>query len=197
MRTSALGAMLGGGLLAAAGLAFAFGLAGTESALTHPITAVAMVFLAFGLPAFYASDRSWFGGLATIAFAIMAAGWVVVTAALIALDLAAAGWFGAIVALADTAYGAVEVSLFLVFQSAWSLAMIGALAFGAVRLNTDGATAPRLGAWLLLLAMPLGFLLVPVFETWYVAGEVGASWLGPLSFYGLAWIVLGYYLLTG
>jgi hypothetical protein len=33
--------------------------------------------------------------------------------------------------------------------------------------------------------MPLGLLLVPAFELWYVAGEIGASWLGPLSFYAL------------
>jgi hypothetical protein len=183
MRVSALGAMLGGGLLAAAGFAFPLGLVGTESPLTHPLTAVAMVLLAFGLPALYASERSWFGTLATAAFALMAAGWIVATAAMVGLALVAADRFGATY---------VTVEALLAFLNAWTLAMVGALAFGALALNADGATVPRIGAWLLLLAMPLGLLLVPAFELWYVAGEIGASWLGPLSFYGLAWIVLGY-----
>lgn len=72
--------------------------------------------------------------------------------------------------------------------------MIGATGFGFAMLRADAT--PRVATWLLILALPIGVLLTIVF-TMYMVGEGVDPWGGPMVFYGLAWIVLGYHLRTG
>ncbi|WP_306054994.1 CobD/CbiB family protein [Natronococcus wangiae] len=70
------------------------------------------------------------------------------------------------------------------------VAIGGAITFGVAILRTDGATAPRLAGWLLVLALPIGVPVAAAF-TAYVMGDFADPWAGPLVFLGLAWIVLG------
>jgi hypothetical protein len=72
--------------------------------------------------------------------------------------------------------------------------MLGAIGFGVAMLRAD--IAPRPAAWLLIVALPIGVPLTIVFTT-YVMGEGADPWGGPMVFYGLAWIVLGYHLRAG
>jgi hypothetical protein len=60
-------------------------------------------------------------------------------------------------------------------------------------LRSDAATAPRLGAWLLVAALPVGLPFAIVFTT-YVMGEGADPWAGPFLLFGLAWVVFGRYL---
>ncbi|WP_254547313.1 hypothetical protein [Halomarina pelagica] len=147
-----------------------------EFALVEPPGILGGILIALGLPALYASERHWFGRLATVGFWIMAVGWIV---AAIGLPVAT---YGPGIAFLATILG-------------WLVAMLGALVFGVAILRTTAATTPRLGAWLLVAALPVGLPLAIGFTT-YVMGEGADPWAGPLLFYGLAWIVFGRYLWT-
>lgn len=60
-------------------------------------------------------------------------------------------------------------------------------------LRSDASTVPRLGAWLLVAALPVGVPFAIAFTT-YVMGEGADPWAGPMLLYGLAWLVFGHYL---
>ncbi|MDS0292969.1 hypothetical protein [Halogeometricum luteum] len=176
MRISATGGLVGGVLLALLGVATHLGLSDAQWAVVNPLGAIAMVLLAVGLPALYLSERHWFGTLARVGFGVMAVGWIATAVTMTAF------------ALGSEAGG-------LAFLVGWLVAMVGALVFGVSMLRTDAATVPRLGAWLLVAALPVG-LPVSVAFTWYVLGQVDTPWNGPLVLYALAWTVFCYHLRT-
>lgn len=175
-RLSALGALIGGGLMVLVGVALLSVLNEAEFAVIDPLGTIAMILLAIGLPAFYLSERHWFGTLATVGFGLVAAGWIV-----------------AAVGLPVAIYG--PGVAFLAFLIGLLVAMIGAFVLGIAMLRSDAVTLPRSGAWLLVAALPVGLPFVIVF-TGYVMGELADPWAGPLLLYGLAWAVFGYHLRT-
>lgn len=174
MRIGAMGGLVGGVLLALLGVAIHSGLSDAQWAIVNPLGALAMILLAVGLPVLYLSERHWFGTLARVGFGVMAVGWIAtaVTMALFAFGSETAG---------------------LAFPIGWFVAMVGALAFGVSMLRSDAVTVPRLGAWLLVVTLPIG-LPVSVAFTWYALGQVDTPWNGPLVFYALAWTVFCYHL---
>lgn len=105
----------------------------------------------------------------------------------------ATGWIVAAVGLPVAIYGPEIV--FFAFLLGLLVAMIGAFVFGVATLRSDEATVPRLGAWLLVAALPVGLPFTIVF-TGYVMGEFADPWGGPMLLYGLAWLVFGNYLRT-
>ena len=58
-------------------------------------------------------------------------------------------------------------------------------------LRSDAATVLRLGAWLLVAALPVGLPFAIGF-TQYVMGELAEPWAGPMLLSGLAPIVCGF-----
>ena len=178
MRASVLSAFLGGGLLIVGALAMFSVPNEAESDIVERIAALGMLLLVLALPALYASERGWFDRLATVGFWSMAVGWTV-----------------AAVAALVTAYTMPPVSetAFVVLLVSLLIALIGAFVFGVAALRSDAATVPRLGAWLLVAAIPVGLPLTIGF-TLYVMGELAEPWAGPLLLYAVAWIVFGRYL---
>lgn len=174
MRIGATSALLGGGLLALSGIAMHSVLSVEQSTMAAPFLAAAMLLLTAGLPALYLSERHWFGTLSKAGFGIMAVGWIVA-----ALSFPIANY-------------AFEIA-FLGFLLGLLVAMIGALVLGVAALRSDDSTIPRLGAWLLVAALPLGLPFTIAF-TGYVMGGVDSPWAGPMLLYGLAWVVFGTYL---
>ncbi|WP_336364128.1 hypothetical protein [Halalkalicoccus salilacus] len=176
MRIGTTSALIGGGLLALIGVALHSVLNEAQFAVVDPLGVIAMILLALGLPALYARERRWFGTLAKVGFGMMAAGWIV-----------------AAVALPVAVYG--PGIAFLGFLLGLLVAMVGALVFGVSALRSDASELPRLGAWLLVAALPVG-LPVTVAFTGYVMGEFADPWAGPMLLYGLAWIVFSHHLRT-
>lgn len=177
MRVSATSALIGGGLTAFVGLVLHSVLNEAEFAIIDSLGSIALILLALGLPALYLSERHWFGSLATAGFGLMATGWI--TAA---------------VALPVAIYG--PGAAFLAFLLGLLVAIIGAFVFGVAMLRSDTVMVPRLGAWLLVAALPVGLPFTIAF-TGYVMGELADPWGGPMLLYGLAWVVFGYHLRTG
>ena len=177
-RASVLGGLVGGAFMTATGLALLTVLSEAEFEYVEPFGTLAAVLLALGLPALYASERGWFGRLATAGFGLLSLGWGVATAGLVvtSLTMPPVSEFG-----------------FLGFLLGLLVATLGMLAFGVAILRDDEATIPRLGAWLLVAALPVGVPFAIAFTT-YVMGEAADPWAGPMLCYGLAWIVFGRYL---
>lgn len=175
-RIGATSALIGGGLLALSGVAMHSALSVEQGTMAAPFLVAAMLLLVAGLPALYVSERRRFGTLAKTGFGLMAAGWIVA-----ALSFPVANYGPGIV--------------FLGFLFGLLVAMIGAFLFGVSILRSDEMTIPRLGAWLLVAALPVGLPFTVAF-TEYVMGGVDSPWAGPMLLYGLAWIVLGTYLRT-
>lgn len=175
-RIGATSALIGGGLLALSGVAMHSVLSVGQATMAAPFLVAAMLLLVTGLPALYLSEHHWFGTLAMAGFWLMAAGWTVA-----ALAFPVANYGPGIV--------------FLGFLLGLLVAMIGALVLGVAALRSDDSTIPRLGAWLLVAALPLGLPFTVAF-TGYVMGAVDSPWAGPMLLYGLAWIVLSTHLRT-
>lgn len=175
LNASAISAIGGGILLTIVGLALFSVLEAAAFRIVEPLGAIAVVLMALGLPALYASERAWFTRLATAGFGLLAGGWIVASIALV----------GTTVTIPP-----ISETFFLVFLLAVLAAVLGAIAFGTAILRTDGATAPRLGGWLLVLALPVGVAATAAFTT-YVMGTFADPWAGPFVFLGVAWIVLG------
>lgn len=178
MRISILGALVGGTLMALTGLALLSVLNEAEFAIVEPLGAIAMILLVIALPVLYASERHWFGHLAKGGFGLLSVGWIAATVGLVATAL--------------TTPPVSEIG-FLAFLLGLLVAMIGALVFGIAMLRTQAMTPPRIGAWLLVAALPLGVPFAIGFTT-YVMGEGADPWAGPMLLYGLAWIVFGRHL---
>ena len=174
MRVSTTSGLVGGVLMTITGLALLSVPNEAEFAVVDPLGAVAMVLLALALPALYASERHWFGRLATAGFGLLSSGWLL-----------------AAVALPVAVYG--PGVAFLAFLLGLLVAMVGAFAFGVATLRTDATAAPRGAAWFLVAALPVGLPFAVGFTT-YVMGQGADPWAGPLLCYGLAWVVFGRYL---
>jgi len=177
-RASVLGGLVGGAFMTATGLALLTVLSEAEFEYVEPFGTLAAVLLALGLPALYASERGWFGRLATLGFGLLSLGWGVATLGLVvtSLTMPPVSEFG-----------------FIGFLLGLLVSTLGMLAFGVAILRDDGATIPRVGAWLLVAALPVGVPFAIAFTT-YVMGEAADPWAGPMLCYGLAWIVFGRYL---
>jgi hypothetical protein len=106
---------------------------------------------------------------------IAALGMLLLVLALPALYASERGWFGR---LAPFGFWSMAVG--------WTVAAVAAL-------RSDAATVPRLGAWLLVAAIPVGLPLTIGF-TLYVMGELAEPWAGPLLLYAVVWIVFGRFL---
>lgn len=172
MRLSMVSALLGGVLITGCSLYMLTVLTVREFTMMEPFGVLGSILLALGLPAYYASERRWFGRAATVSFGVMATGTVI----------AAITIFIATYSLGVAFLGYLLGVLVLV---------LGAVAFGVVMLRADAS--PRLGAWLLIATLPIGLPFALGFTT-YVMGQTADPWAGPLAFYGLAWIVFGSYL---
>ena len=178
MRLSTLAGLVGGAMMAVTGLALLSVLNEAEFEYVEPFGTIAMLVLALALPALYASERDWFGRLATVGFGLLSLGWIAATIGLVVTSLT---------------MPPVSEAGFLAFLLGLLVASIGMLAFGTAMLRTDATAAPRLGAWLLVAALPVGVPFAIAFTT-YVMGEGADPWAGPMLLYGLAWIVFGRYL---
>jgi len=178
MRLSTLAGLVGGAMMAVTGLALLSVLNESEFEYVEPFGTVAMIVLALALPALYVSERGWFGRLATAGFGLMSLGWIAATIGLVVTSLT---------------MPPVSEAGFLAFLLGLLVATLGMLAFGVAVLRDDEATVPRLGAWLLVAALPVGVPFAIAFTT-YVMGEGADPWAGPMLLYGLAWIVFGRYL---
>lgn len=175
MRISTMSALIGGGLMALLGIALLSTLRDAAPAIVDPLGAIAMILLALGLPALYFSERHWFGPLAKVGFGLMAGGWIV-----------------AAVAMPVAIYGP-EV-MFFGYLLGLLIAMTGAFVFGVSMLRSDDLAIPRLGAWLLVAALPVGLPFTIAFISYVMDGAT--PWGGPSLLYGLAWIVFANYLRT-
>jgi hypothetical protein len=175
MRASTLSGLAGGILMTVTGLALLTVLNEAEFEVVEPLGAVAMLLLALALPALYASERHWFGRLASVGYGLLAVGWTVAAVGITvtAVTLPPVSEFG-----------------FLAFLLGLLAAGLGMLGFGVAALRTDEATIPRLGAWFLVAALPAGVPFAIAFTT-YVMGEGADPWAGPMLLYGLAWILFG------
>ena len=178
MRVSVLAGLVGGVMMTVTGLALLSVLNETEFEYVEPFGTVAMLVLALALPALYASERGWFGRLATVGFGLLSLGWIAASAGLVVTTLT---------------MPPVSEAGFLAFLLGLLVASIGMLAFGIAMLRSDASTAPHLVAWLLVAALPVGVPFAIAFTT-YVMGEGADPWAGPMLLYGLAWIVFGRYL---
>lgn len=173
IRISLISGLIGGVILIIGALAMLSVPNEAESDIVERIAAFGMIFLMFALPGLYASERSWFGRFATAGFWAMAIGWSI-----------------AAVAALVTAYTMPPTSetAFVVLLVSLLVGLIGAFAFGVAVLRTDTATVPHLGAWLLIVAVPLGLPFTIGF-TQFVMGELAEPWAGPLLLYAVAWIL--------
>ncbi|MFC6939846.1 hypothetical protein ACFQE8_07680 [Salinirubellus sp. GCM10025818] len=178
MRASALAGLVGGAMMAVTGLALLSVLNEAEFEYVEPFGTVAMLVLALALPALYASERGWFGRLATVGFGLLSLGWIAASVGLVVTTLT---------------MPPVSEAGFLAFLLGFLAASIGMLALGIAMLRSDASTSPRIVAWLLVAALPVGVPFAIAFTT-YVMGEGADPWAGPMLLYGLAWIVLGRYL---
>ncbi|MFC5279036.1 hypothetical protein ACFPM1_09750 [Halorubrum rubrum] len=174
-QVSILGELVGGALVAVSGLALFTVLNEREFEIVSPFAVAGFFLLVVGLWAYYRSERTWFGRLGKLSYWTMSGG-TVVTA--ISLPIAE---YGPGVAFIGFLFGLL-------------VTMIGAIGFGIAMLRAD--VTPRVAAWLLILALPIGVPLTIAFTT-YVMGEGADPWGGPMVFYGLAWVVLGHHLRTG
>lgn len=174
-QVSILGELVGGALVAVSGLTLFTVLNEREFEIVTPFAVVGFLLLVVGLWAYYESERAWFGQLGKLSFRTMSGG-TILTA----------------ISLPIAEYG--PGTAFIGFLLGLLITMIGAIGFGIAMLRAD--VAPRAAAWLLILALPIGVPLTIAFTT-YVMGEGADPWGGPMVFYGLAWIVLGYHLRTG
>jgi hypothetical protein len=172
---SILSELVGGALVAVSGLALFTVLNEREFEIVSPFAVTGFFLLVVGLWAYYKSERVWFGQLGKLSFWTMSGG-TVITA----------------ISLPIAEYG--PGIAFIGFLLGLLVTMIGAIGFGIAMLRAD--VTPRVAAWLLILALPIGVPLTIAFTT-YVMGEGADPWGGPMVFYGLAWIVLGYHLRTG
>jgi hypothetical protein len=175
MRVSTLSGLAGGVLMTVTGLALLTVLNEAEFEIVEPLGAVAMLLLALALPALYASERHWFGRLASVGFSLLAVGW---TAAAVGITVTA------VTAPPVSEFG------FVAFLLGLLAAGIGMLGFGVAALRTRASTLPRLAAWLLVAALPIGVPFAIAFTT-YVMGEGADPWAGLMLLYGLAWILFG------
>lgn len=175
-----LSGVIGGLLLILVGLALLTVLseAEFERFLIDPLGAMAMFLLTLGLPAMYVSERHWFGRLAKVGFGLLSLGWIVASVGL------TVGAF-TMPPFSEAGFGGFILGLLI--------ATMGMLVFGAAILRSDTATVPRMGAWLLIAALPIGVPFAIGFTT-YVMGEAADPWAGPMILYGLAWMVFGRYL---
>ena len=178
MRPSVLAGLVGGAMMTVTGLALLTVLNEAEFEYVEPFGTVAMIVLALALPALYVSERGWFGRLATAGFGLMSLGWTAASVGLVVTSLT---------------MPPVSEAGFLAFLLGLLVATLGMLAFGVAILRSDASTVPRLGAWLLVAALPVGVPFAIAFTT-YVMGEAADPWAGPMLLYGLAWIVFGRYL---
>jgi len=180
MRISILSGLIGGVCLILTGVALLSVLSEAEFEIVEPFGAFAMVLLSVALPSLYVTERSWFGRLATSGYGLMSLGWVVATVGIILTSLT-------MPPLSETG--------FLAFLLGLLVAMLGALLFGVAILRSSVATIPRLSAYLLIMALPVGVPFAIGFTT-YVMGEGADPWAGPMILYGLAWVIFGRYLRT-
>jgi hypothetical protein len=172
---SVISEIVGGALVALSGLALFTVLDEREFEILAPFAVVGFFLLVIGLWAYYDREHTWFGRLAETSFWIMSGGTVV-----------------AAISLPVAEYG--PGVAFIGFLLGLLFAMLGAIGFGTAMLRAD--IAPRAAAWLLILALPVGVPLTIAFTT-YVMGESADPWGGPMLFYGLAWVALGYRLRSG
>lgn len=180
MRISILSGLTGGVSMILTGIALLSVLSEAEFEIVEPFGAFAMVLLSIALPALYITERSWFGRLAKSGYGLMSLGWVVATVGIMLTSLTTPP-------LSETG--------FLAFLLGLLVAMFGALMFGVAILRSDAATVPRLSAYLLITALPVGVPFAIGFTT-YVMGEGADPWAGPMILYGLAWVIFGRYLRT-
>lgn len=178
MRTSALAGLVGGAMMTVTGLALLSVLNEAEFEYVEPFGTVAMFVLALALPALYASERGWFGRLATVGFGLLSVGWIAASVGL---------------AVTTLTMPPVSEAGFLAFLLGFLVASVGMLAFGVAMLRSDASPSLRIVAWLLVAALPVGVPFAIAFTT-YVMGEGADPWAGPMLLYGLAWVVLGRYL---
>lgn len=172
VRLGGIAAMVGGAVLAV-GHSVEYVL-GVDLAVIEYLVPVAWVLLPVGFVAYYASERDWFGRLATAGFVVM--------------TVAMATYFVVEIIGRYTTYDVLAlVGIVLAFPAA----LFGALVFGVAMMRAD--TAPRLGAWLLV-AAPFGPLVTLVVGTLLTHPLVTNAWAGGYLFYGLAWVVLGSHL---
>lgn len=172
VRLSTLGEIVGGVLVAVAGLALLTVLNEQEFEIVSPFAVLGFFLLAFGFFAYYRSGQYRAGRLARGSFWAMAVGTVV-----------------AAVTLPVAEYG--PGVFFLGFLLGLLLTMLGAIGYGIAMLRSD--IGPKAAAWLLIAALPVGLPFTILFTT-YVMGEGADPWGGPMVFYGLAWILFGQYL---
>ncbi len=180
MRISILSGLIGGVSMILTGIALLSVLNEAEFEIVEPFGAFAMALLSLALPALYIAERSWFGRLAKSGYGLMSLGWVVATVGIILTSLT-------MPPLSETG--------FIAFLLGLLVAMLGALLFGVAILRSDAATIPRLSAYFLIAALPVGVPFAIGFTT-YVMGEGADPWAGPMILYGLAWVVFGRYLWT-
>lgn len=174
-QVSILSELVGGALVAVSGGALFTVLNEREFEIVTPFAVVGFLLLVVGLWGYYASEHEWFGRLGRVSFWTMSGG-TIVTA----------------ISLPIAEYGPGIV--FIGFLLGLLITMLGAIGFGVGMLRAD--VDPRAAAWLLILALPVGVPLT-IAVTTYVMGEGADPWGGPMLFYGLAWVVLGYHLWTG
>jgi hypothetical protein len=175
LKMSVLSGLVGGVGLILTGIALLSVLNEAEFEIVEPFGASAIVLLSLALPAVYIAERSWFGHLAKSGFGSMSLGWVVATVGIVLTSLT-------MPPLSETG--------FLAFLLGLLVAMLGALVFGVAILRSDAATIPRLGAYCLIAALPVGVPFAIGFTT-YVMGEGADPWAGSMILYGLAWVVFG------
>ncbi|MDT3435972.1 hypothetical protein [Haloarcula sp. 1CSR25-25] len=172
---SILSELVGGALVASSGLALFTVLSEREFEFVTPIAVVGFFLLVGGLWAYYESERAWFGRLGKLSFWMMSGGTIITAISLPIAD------YGPGVAFIGFLFGLL-------------ITMFGAIGFGIAMLRKD--IAPRSAAWLFILALPIGVPLTIAFTT-FVMGEGADPWGGPMVFYGVAWMVLGYHLRIG
>lgn len=113
-----------------------------------------MVLRSLALPALYIAERSRFGRLAESGYGLMSLGWVVATVGITPTSVT--------MPLSETG--------FLAFLLGLLVAMLGALLFGAAILRSDAATVPRLSAYFLIAALPVGVPFAIGFTTYVMGG---------------------------
>lgn len=74
MPVSTLAGLVGGAMITVTGLALLSVLSEAEFEYVEPFGTIAMLVLVLALPALYASERGWFGRLATVGFGLLSLG---------------------------------------------------------------------------------------------------------------------------
>lgn len=143
--------------------------------LGDQLAAIAAILIIVGLIAFYTSERSWFGRLAYVGIALVAIGLVPM-----AIGSTAIGWV----------QSAGEL-FFIGYLLGLLIALLGAIILGTAMLRSGAS--PRLAAWLLIAALPVG-LPMTIGYFLITLGVIDHIWIGPELLFGLAWVVLGYHL---